>query len=406
MTARVHRLRRIALDVLVVAVILALVAGVALKLWPRHHEDHLTVDFTRTVALYPGSSVRILGVNVGTVDSVEPRGTTVRVTLSWDARYPVPNDVHAVIVSPAIVGDRFIQLTPAYTGGPTLPDDSYLDQSRTSVPVELDQTYAALNRLATALGPNGANKNGALSQLVVNGARNLRGQGAKLNRSINALAKLGGTFAENKDAFFDSITKLSTFVGMLDTNDAAVRHFNTSLANVSAVLAGERTDLSNALASLASSLGDVQRYVTQNRSSLRKNIHGLTSLTKTLVDQKKNLAAILTRGPNAITDLLAAYNPTTGTMDTRGILKAKDSNTFSLLTNPFVVSAYCGLAAQQNPNDATTCYDVGKVVQQLAAAVPKTSGTTSPTTSAPSASSKNPTSADPGGLGALLGVTP
>ena len=69
---------------------------------------------------------------------------------------PVPADAKAVVVAASVVSDRYIQLTPAYTGGPQLADDAVIPVSRTAVPVEVDQIYTSLNRLAQALGPNGA----------------------------------------------------------------------------------------------------------------------------------------------------------------------------------------------------------------------------------------------------------
>ena len=84
----------------------------------------LTAHFPRTVSIYEGSDVRVLGVPVGTVDTVTPSGTDVVVTMSYDAEVKVPEDAAAVIVSPSIVGDRFVQLTPVYTDGrcsPTAP---------------------------------------------------------------------------------------------------------------------------------------------------------------------------------------------------------------------------------------------------------------------------------------------
>jgi phospholipid/cholesterol/gamma-HCH transport system substrate-binding protein len=404
--SRLISLRGTAVRVVLAVVVLALAGAAAVKLWPHDRQQHLTVDFTRTVSLYPGSTVRILGVPVGKVDSVEPLGTKVRVKLSWNAHYPVPDDVHAVIVSPAIVGDRFIQLTPAYDGGKKLPDHSFLDQSRTEVPVELDETYASLDQLASALGPKGANKDGALERLIHNGAKNLDGQGAKLNRSITALSKLTGTFADNKDELFDGVTKLADFVEMLDTNDAAVRDFNSSLAEVSEVLAGERTDLSGALSSLADSLGEVKQYVAENRTTLKSTVHGLTSVTKTLVKQKQNLADILTSGPEAITRLVAAYDPSNGTLNTRGLIKAPNNDDFSLLTNPAIVSAYCGLAAEQNPDQEETCYDVGKVLQGLADAVPSSSGASTAGRRTAASIGSGTSTAKAGGIDAMMGVTP
>ncbi|WP_436701504.1 MCE family protein [Nocardioides sp. BYT-33-1] len=390
-----------------VVVTVALAGAGVIRLWPGPGHQQLTVDFSRTVSLYPGSNVRILGVTVGTVDSVTPMGTKVRVKLSWDARYPVPEDVRAVIVSPAIIGDRFIQLTPAYEGGAKLADGSYLDQARTEVPVELDETYAALDQLATALGPDGANRDGALARLVTNGARNLDGQGARLNQSITALSELSSTFADNKDEFFEAITKLAGFVQMLDANDAAVREFNSSLSAVSQVLAGERDDLTAALSSLAGSLGEVERYVARNRSSLKGTVRGLAKVAETLARNKEHLAEVLVGGPDAITHLAAAYNPATGTLDTRGLLKSPTSDDFSLLTQPAVVGAYCGIAAEQNPDQADACYAVGRVLQQLAAAASPSAATAATGTSGTSGTTgRAGRPADAGGVEALLGVAP
>src|SRR5690606_14600629 len=152
-----------------IVVIVAVLAILATSVWvmrPDEERRTLTVDFPRTVSLYEGSDVRILGVPVGTVDSVTPRGDTVRVELSYDAKYDVPADAKAVIISPAIVGDRYVQLAPAYDGGPVLEDGAHLDMARSEVPLELDEIYQSIDDLSVALGPEGANANGALSRLI------------------------------------------------------------------------------------------------------------------------------------------------------------------------------------------------------------------------------------------------
>ncbi len=99
--------------VLSLVTVLAIVAAFGLLLLQRDPEEKtLTASFPRTVSLYEGSDVRILGVPVGTVETVTPAGTTVTVKMSYEAKYKVPADAEAVIITPAIVGDRFVQLTP------------------------------------------------------------------------------------------------------------------------------------------------------------------------------------------------------------------------------------------------------------------------------------------------------
>ena len=63
-------------------------------------------------------------------------------------RTSVPADAKAVIISPSIVGDRFVQLTPVYKGGRVLADGATpRHQDRTAVPLELDQIYPSLDDL-------------------------------------------------------------------------------------------------------------------------------------------------------------------------------------------------------------------------------------------------------------------
>jgi len=154
---------------------------------------HLTAYFTEAVGVYAGSDVRVLGVRVGTVDEVRPAGTQVRVRLTVEPGVRIPRGVKAVIMAPSLVSDRFVQLAPAYTTGPELPRDSTIREDSTATPVELDQLYGSLNELATALGPNGANAHGALSDLVKTGAEVLDGNGAKLNETIERLGAAAGT---------------------------------------------------------------------------------------------------------------------------------------------------------------------------------------------------------------------
>ena len=55
-------------------------------------------------------------------------GYCVKVTMTYEDRVKVPADAKAVIISPSVVGDRFVQLTPAYVsvGSSTLEDGAVL----------------------------------------------------------------------------------------------------------------------------------------------------------------------------------------------------------------------------------------------------------------------------------------
>lgn len=278
----------------------------------------VVAHFPRAISVYEGSDVRVLGVPVGTVTRVEPTGTDVTVTMAYDDTVKLPANAKAVIIAPSLVGDRYVQLTPAYSGtGEVLTDGAELDVDRTAEPLELDQIYDSLDRLNVALGPRGANRSGALSDLLSVTADNFGGQGTKLRQTIGDFSRLTSTLSGNKEELFGSVRALEGFMKTLADNDQTVRQFNQSLADVSTMLSGERQELVSATRNLSVALGAVKGFVQENRDSLTRNISGLNRVSKVLVRQRDALDEILHTAPAALNNLALTYNPQAGTLDQR-----------------------------------------------------------------------------------------
>lgn len=298
-------------------VIIALVAAAAVTMFTGPDSKRLVAHFPRTISIYEGSEVRVLGVPIGNVESVVPSGTDVVVTMAYDSDVELPADATAAIVAPSIVGDRFVQVTPAYTGGEVMADGVELPVEQTAVPIELDQVYESLDTLNVALGPDGANRDGALSDLLAVTADNFDGQGADLRSTVGSFARLTATLDNNKEELFGSAEQLGKFINTLAENDQTVRSFNQSLADVSDLLEGEKEELSASLRNLSVALTEVSSFVKDNRDVLGRNISGLNRVSKVLVKQRDALDEILTVGPLALNNLALTYNPQAGTLDTR-----------------------------------------------------------------------------------------
>jgi phospholipid/cholesterol/gamma-HCH transport system substrate-binding protein len=297
--------------------VLALLIGLAVVLWPSGGSRHVRAEFVRAVGLYEGSDVRILGVKVGKVTSVRPAGDRVVVDMTYDDKYSVPADAKAVVVSPSVVGDRYVQLTPVYRSGPKLAEDARIRLADTAVPVELDRIFSSLDDLNVALGPEGANRTGALSRLLAVGADNLDGEGTKINRTVTDFSKALSTLSTKRDDLFGTVRNLQVFTTALAGSDSQVRAFNSDLASVADQLAGERGELALALKNLAVALSEVASFVKDNRKDLTTDIAGLADITGVLAKQKDALAEVLDAGPVALSNLQNAYNPASGTLDTR-----------------------------------------------------------------------------------------
>jgi phospholipid/cholesterol/gamma-HCH transport system substrate-binding protein len=299
--------------------LIAVLAGtlyVSVRPGPRR----ITAYFGQTVGVRAGSDLRILGVKVGRVESVRPEGRQVRVTMSLNHGVEVPADAKAVVVAPSIVADRYVQLFPAYTGGPRLRDHDVIPATRTATPVELDQLYESISRLARALGPQGANRKGALSDVLNTGAANLKGNGRSLGDTVDRLGQAAKTLSGSSGDLFATLTNLQKFTTMLKGNDGQVRLAEQQLAQVNGFLADDRANLGAALQQLATALTSVKRFIQENRARLKSNVGKLASITQVLVDQRQSLAEALDTAPLAAGNALNAYDPVNRTLDGRGDL--------------------------------------------------------------------------------------
>ena len=301
----------------VVAALLTLLVGAAAVLLVRNtvlKPTTITAYFTSATAIYPGDDVRVAGVKVGTIKSIDPRGTKAMMTLRVDRDVPIPADAKAVIVSQNLVGSRYVQLAPAYgadgeTSGPTMRDGAVIDTDRTAVPIEWDEVKAQLTRLATDLGPSSTVSRTSVGRFIESTADALDGNGDKLRETIKQLSGLSRILADGSGNIVDVIANLQTFVTVLRDSNAQIVSFQDRLATVSSVLDGSRSDLDGALTNLSSAVVDIKRFVAGSRNQVSEQVDRLGDVIRNLSDNQVALKNLLHVAPNAIGNSYNIYNP-------------------------------------------------------------------------------------------------
>src|SRR5699024_1273317 len=237
--------------------------------------------------------------------------------MTVDGDVDVPEGVTAVQVTPSVVPDRYVQLVPAYSGGPTLPKDATLDRDHTRTPVEVDQLYKSIDELSQALGPHGANEDGALTNLVNSAAANLDGNGDTVNETISELSDAARTLSDSRGDIFATVRNLQVFANTLAEHDAQVRQFNSEMEQFNGFLDGERENMGESIKQLSLALGDVSDFVHDNKDLLESNVKGLASVTQTVAGHQEGLKESLALMPLAIANFINAYDPDSGTIQMR-----------------------------------------------------------------------------------------
>ncbi len=125
------------------------------------------------------------------------------------------------------------------------------------------------------------------------------------------------TFGEGSGDLFETVTQLAEFTDTLASNDALVRAFVADLAGVSASLVTERTELQQALRSVARAVGTVKTFVENNRKALVTDVEKLTRVIKAVNSERDSLDTALTVAPVAIGNLVLAFNTQSGSVGSR-----------------------------------------------------------------------------------------
>lgn len=272
----------------------------------------VTAEFTSATGIYPGDDIRVSGVKVGTIASIEPRPNQVKLTLNVDRDVPIPADVKAVIVSQNLVAARYLQLTPAYhksTGGPTLHDRAAIPVDRTAVPVEWDEVVSQLTRLATDLGPSGGVSSTSVGRFIDSAADAMDGNGAKLRQTLAQLSGVGRILANGSGNIVDIIKHLQTFVTTLRDSKQQIVQFQNRLATLSGVINDSRSDLDATLSDLSVAVGEVQRFIAGTRDKTAEQLARLTNVTQTLADHRMDVENILHGAPTAFSNGYNIYHP-------------------------------------------------------------------------------------------------
>ncbi len=305
---------------LVVAIaLLAAVAFVGAKfVFGGDSGTKVTAFFTRSTGLYSGDDVRVLGIKVGSIDSITPEPTGVRVTMTVDHGVDIPADAKAAIVAPNLVSGRFVQLVPAYISGPKMVSGAVIPLTRTAVPLEWDDVKAQLTRLATSLGKKGLNGKGALGGVLGTVDANLTGSATELHSMLHNLSTASATLANSRGDLFATVRNLQVFIAALDRSDGAVRAFSGQLTGVSSLLDQNKSNLAVALSELDSAMSAVNSFLRSNRGSVKHGVASLASLTHILNQKQYQLQLLLHVAPTALSNFYniidPRYHAATGTL--------------------------------------------------------------------------------------------
>ena len=258
--------------------LLLLLSGCSLLGQEGEPDIVLTATVERSANLFVGSEVRVLGLPVGEVTAIEPQGDTVEVEMAIDGERDYPADVTVRLTPLSLLGERFVALDPAYTGGPTLQTGAHVPMERTGIPAEVDEVLRSFEEFLQALDGDALAElidvlsdtldgNGeGLNELVASGSETVRvlaDSSVDLNQVVRDLAELNETIATREETIGDTLRTTSTTLRNLqedrDLLIAALNELQRSVAELQPIVSEHGDPLVRDLDTLATTLGTVDR---------------------------------------------------------------------------------------------------------------------------------------------------
>jgi phospholipid/cholesterol/gamma-HCH transport system substrate-binding protein len=310
---------------IVVVVILLLVTYFGFtKHIPFKHGFRLKAEFATAVNIHPKSPVRIAGVNVGKVSSIQRSGKSGLVTMEIESQgLPIHTDA-TLKIRPRIFleGNWFIELQPGSPSAATVSSGHTIPITQTADPVQLDQVLDALNTdtranlqkfliyfgEALTHKPNaaenaeqdpevsGLNAAQALNKSYVHAPPALRG-GAVINQA------LGGTETHDLSKLIASVGKVT---GALNVHEQQLGELIVNFNTFAGALAAQSTALTATVAELPSTLKGIDRGL----ASLEASFGPTRTFAHDILPGLRNTPATVTAALPWIEQVQASLSPT------------------------------------------------------------------------------------------------
>lgn len=255
-------------------------------------EDY-NAAFTDVSGLEPGDKVRIAGVEVGTVGSIElAEGNTAAVEFSVAGDQVVHTSTEAMVRYENLTGDRYLELKRGEGDQSPLEIGGTLPLSQTSPALDLDALLGGFRPLFKALDPGQVNQ---LSESIV---KVFQGEAGTVQDLLAATSSLTQTLADRDQLIGDVITNLNgvltTVADNQDNVDSIVDDLQQLVSGLSANAGpiGESVDrLNDASANMTTLLADV-------RPALREDVAQIDRVATLINEDEPFVEDVINRLPS------------------------------------------------------------------------------------------------------------
>ncbi len=263
-----------------------------------------TALFSDATSLNRGDDVRMAGVKVGTVETIEVADQNVaKVTFTIADTVRLTTGATAQLRFRNLVGQRYISLVPAKKDGATLPEGHTFTVDETRPALDLTMLFNGFQPLFKMLNPDDVNQLSAQIIAV------FQGEGATVEGLLSSTASLTSTLAERDEVIGQLVTNLNEVLTVVNDRTDQLDTTLVTLQKLVSGLAADRAAIGASIEGIDALTTSVSGLLEQSRPPLKGSITALEDLSTVLADNEELVDTFLQRLPTKLDKIgrLASY---------------------------------------------------------------------------------------------------
>ena len=243
--------------------------------------DTYYAAFTESGGLKPNDEVRIAGVRVGKVETVELDGDHVKVTFRVQDGAEFGTDTAAAIKVKTLLGAMYLSLEPAGSG--QLEDESEIPRERTSSPYDVVEAFSGLAETSEEIDTD------QLATSLTTLADLTRNTPDEFREALDGVSRLSANVAEKDEQINDLLGNLERVATVLDERDGDIIALMEDGDVLFKSLVKRRDAIHRLLVSTSTLSRELTALVKQSRDDLKPALTHLKSVVDVLNKNEDNL---------------------------------------------------------------------------------------------------------------------
>lgn len=258
--------------------------------------DEYSALFTSASAMKSGSSVKIAGVDVGTVKSVSlTRDNDAEIEFTVDRSFRLPTSARAMIRYENLTGDRYLELDQG-TGDPdkTLAPGATIPLSQTEPALDLDKLLGGFKPLFRTLNPDEVNQLSGSLIAVFQG----QAQAEQITQLLSSTGDFTNSLADRDQLIGQVIDNLNATMATLDGDRVGFDSSIDKLQQLVTGLSSQREVIGNSLTQTSQLTNNLADLLTVTRPDIESSVDNLGKTSAQVLAAEPYVRGLLQRLPN------------------------------------------------------------------------------------------------------------